>query len=292
MKVKKLLMVICLVVTVLLSGCDMSNLTDRFSRDTDNSGEYDYREMYLNNDTKDLKGRELEVFNAASRVYSIYMEDCTNDYDKVVAAHDYIVENCVYNKDAIDSDTLSDDDFEPYGVFIKGVAVCEGYAEAFKLLMDIAGIECNIVIGTVGEEETLHAWNMVKLDGDWYHVDVTFDDPYPETAEIVYLYLNVTDDILSKDHSWDKSETPEANSDEYEYIKRSGNECTSIGELKVLLDQCDREGSGYVSFVWTGEGMISDDIWQQVLRNTDIAGLTYSYLGADYRRLYMVNLEY
>ena len=193
---------------LLLSGCNLT--TNRFDKENSDK-EYDYREMYLNNDTMDLTDKDLEAFNEATRIYNLYIKSCDNDFKKAVAAHDYIIRNCIYNVEAIDNDELTDDDFSEYGVFVKGRAVCEGYAKAYKMLMDIADIDCIIVTGTVGENDISHAWNMIKLDNSWYHVDVTYDDPNPETKEIVYLYMNITDEIIEKDHKWNKKNTPEAN---------------------------------------------------------------------------------
>ena len=212
----KYTMAILAISVLVLSGCNLT--TNRFDKDNSDK-EYDYREMYLNNDTMDLTDKDLEAFNEATRIYNLYIKSCDNDFKKAVAAHDYIIRNCIYNVEAIDNDELTDDDFSEYGVFVKGRAVCEGHAKAYKMLMDIADIDCIIVTGTVGENDISHAWNMIKLDNSWYHVDVTYDDPNPETKEIVYLYMNITDEIIEKDHKWNKNNTPEANDTKYDYVK-------------------------------------------------------------------------
>lgn len=275
----------------IFAGCDIKNLSERFA-ETEDTSEYDYRSMYLNNDSGDLTDKDLEAFNEASRIYSLYMEDCSSDYEKVLAAHDYIVKCCTYNKSAIDNNTLSDDDFHPYGVFVKEKAVCEGYARAFKLLMDIAGIECIMVTGTVGEENTSHAWNMVKLDDRWYHIDVTFDDPYPETKEVVYLYFNVTDEILRKDHTWNINTTPEAESDKFDYIKNNYTIYRSESDIKNIIAESNTDRATYVSYIWSGDEMISEDVWKEAIKDTDITNLSYSCIGVSGRRMYMVNFIY
>ncbi|MBQ6814345.1 MAG: hypothetical protein IJP13_02275 [Lachnospiraceae bacterium] len=290
--VKRLLIFVNIVMLMFVTGCDLSDVSDRFSNDSNESSEYDYREMYLNNDSKDLTDKDLEVFNEACRVYSLYIDSCDTDYEKVVAAHDYIIKNCVYNKSAIENDTLIDDDFHPYGVFVKGIAVCEGYAKAFKMLMDIAGIDCMLVTGTVGEDQVAHAWNMVKLENDWYHVDVTFDDPNPETEEIVYVYLNITDEEISKDHTWNKNITPEADADKYDYIKNSGNIFDTVDDITSAISQCNINKKTYLSFVWSQHDMVSDDVWRQALKGTNISNLLYSCVGVPGRRMYMITFTY
>ena len=287
---KRPVLLLLLVLIMTLHGCKLSELADRFSGD-DYDSEYDYREMYLSNDTKDLTDKNLDAFNEASTIYRLYIENCGDDYEKVLAAHDYIVRNCRYNKEAIDNDTLTEDDFSPYGVFVKGVAVCEGYAKAFKMLMDIAGIDCIMVTGTVNDG-VAHAWNMVKLENDWYHVDVTFDDPEPETKEIVYLYLNVPDSVIEKDHTWNKNMTPEAHSDKYDYVVMNDCELDTIVQVKEIIVDSSFRKESYVSFVWTGDEMITDQVWTKILGFTDIANLSYSCMGAAGRRMYMINLSY
>ena len=75
-------------------------------------------------------------------------------------------------------------------------AVCNGYAEAMALLMTCVGIENQIVTGTADNE--LHAWNQVCLDGNWYQVDATWDDPLPDRGVFAgHEYFNVTDEIMS-----------------------------------------------------------------------------------------------
>ncbi len=61
------------------------------------------------------------------------------------------------------------------GALLKKVAVCDGYSHAFQMVMRKLKIPCRFVTGSSGGVG--HAWNMVKLSGKWYHIDVTFDDP-------------------------------------------------------------------------------------------------------------------
>jgi transglutaminase/protease-like cytokinesis protein 3 len=82
--------------------------------------------------------------------------------------------------------------------------------------MDMLGIECITVRGTSlnGEEE--HMWNMVRLDdGEWYCVDVTWNDTLSETA-VEHKYFNVTSDFMSaNDHQWNTLRVPAATSEKY-----------------------------------------------------------------------------
>ncbi len=89
--------------------------------------------------------------------------------------HDYLVDNLEY-----DSTISKDNIYNLYGALINRTTVCEGYARAFKAIMDDLNIPCLIACGiginSTGETES-HAWNYVMLDGKWYAIDVTWDDP-------------------------------------------------------------------------------------------------------------------
>ncbi len=98
-----------------------------------------------------------------------------SDEEKIRGVHDYLVANLEY-----DSTISQDNIYNIYGALINQRTVCEGYARAFKSIMDDLQIPCLIACGTgqnsSGATES-HAWNYVELDGKWYAMDVTWDDP-------------------------------------------------------------------------------------------------------------------
>ncbi len=86
--------------------------------------------------------------------------------------------------------------YTSYGALVEGLAVCEGYSRAMQLLCIRSSMECTLVYGTANNE--LHLWNAVNLAGEWYNVDVTWDD----VGNVpVYNYYNITDEQISKDHT-------------------------------------------------------------------------------------------
>ena len=104
--------------------------------------------------------------------------------------HDWIVENTAYATYIAERRASMrgyEYGFNIDGVFVKGSAVCEGYTKAFKLLCDLAGIPCRIVYGIADGEN--HSWNYVQLDGNWYLVDVTWDDPVSEQDLLLHEYF-------------------------------------------------------------------------------------------------------
>lgn len=143
--------------------------------------------------------------------------------------HDYIIDNCEYDYESANSDEVNDNTGNAYGVLIEGEAVCEGYSRAFQLLCKELGLECVNVLGVSDDEN--HMWNCVMIDGQWYQIDVTWDDAEGEQKEITrYLFFNLNDENMYKDHQI--SEFYEnISDDEYLNLKSNANlfvpQCTA-----------------------------------------------------------------
>lgn len=109
--------------------------------------------------------------------------------------HDYIYDICEYDdvsaeieyghKDFATAHNASN----AYGVLVDNWAICQGYAEAYSYLLSLVGINST----TISSQD--HIWNAVELDGDWYNVDLTWND----TTQ-TYDYFNITDKVLALDH--------------------------------------------------------------------------------------------
>ena len=127
-----------------------------------------------------------------------------NTYEDIKMVHDYLVDTISY-----DSSLSKQNIYNIYGALVNRECVCEGYARAFKYLLDELDIPCVMVIGTAtnshGETEN-HAWNYVQLNGNWYAVDSTWDDPVVigggmASAESRYKYFLVGREVIDQDHS-------------------------------------------------------------------------------------------
>lgn len=112
------------------------------------------------------------------------ISDGMSDLEKEMAINEYLCQNAEYDKAALDNaeqnsymyvDSDFYDSFTAYGILMNGVGVCAGYSAAFKLLADAAGLESIVVTGYL-DGSLPHAWNKIKIDGDWYIVDSTNND--------------------------------------------------------------------------------------------------------------------
>lgn len=92
---------------------------------------------------------------------------------KAIALHDYLTVNCEYDKENYDNNEIPDASYTAYGTLVNRTSVCEGYALTYKYLLNQSGIKCLMV----RSDKMNHAWNLVQLDGKYYQVDVTWDDP-------------------------------------------------------------------------------------------------------------------
>ncbi len=172
-------------------------LTSMFYRPAENS---DRLKLTYRFDREASEKMQEEIDARTAEIFSGF-DESTSDYEKLLAFHDSIVLGCTFNMGTEYGNTI-------YGVLCDGYAQCEGYAFTFDYLCKLAGIDCYTVTGTNLEGES-HAWNIVKLDGEWYHVDCTWDDPIldpPDTEFIRYYYFLVSDyDIAGVTHIPDSS---------------------------------------------------------------------------------------
>lgn len=179
------------------------------------------RSAWEKGDPAGLSGYDRDIYDQAEKVLGEVLEDGMGDYEKEVAVYSWIVRNVDYDWTHQDRmKTTPRDSFTPYGGLVKRTAVCLGYATTFQLLMDLAGVECITVVGAAFQSREDHGWNMVRLDGRWYCVDVTWDAQLPEDgdggSQEDWGYFNVTSDWMADtDHQWDYANIPEATETDY-----------------------------------------------------------------------------
>ena len=131
----------------------------------------------------------------ADSIIDKYTSPSMSQKEKVKALHDYLVLNTEYDNKYDENGSVMSH-FARQVIF-HGTGVCDGYAEAFKILANAAGIECKVMYGET--PDGLHAWNQVKIDGAWYNIDVTWDDP-DSGDRIMYNYFCKSDSVFKTDH--------------------------------------------------------------------------------------------
>ncbi|MCH5299988.1 MAG: hypothetical protein J1E56_01620 [Ruminococcus sp.] len=150
---------------------------------------------------EELSRKRAEFDNKVSEILEP-IESGMSEYDRELYLHNYLIENCEYDNkvaELINNNIPSDSEeaFTAYGALIDGNAVCQGYSDAMSYLLSCVGIENTEISGT--SQGGNHIWNAVKIDGDWYYLDVTWDDQKDQVYQ--YDYFNITTSQLEYDHT-------------------------------------------------------------------------------------------
>jgi len=138
---------------------------------------------YINNGK--AEGRRAPTYvpdvNAILKVYEI-ADQITNNAmsvnQKVIAIHDWVCANTTYDYAGYNTGNIPDSSYTLAGYFETGRSVCQGYTLAMEAFLDAAGIQNQVQTGDVNNGTSIgpHAWNTVCIDGQWLHVDCTWDD--------------------------------------------------------------------------------------------------------------------
>lgn len=154
--------------------------------------EIDYLTKYRTSDDE-----EEFIDKEVDRIVKEYIKPGMGEIEKIRTLHDYLVNNTKYSLETKGSP------YTAYTIFKEGKGVCNGYVLAFMKLMDAINVETLYVMGTVENEDSLHAWNKIKVNNVWYNVDITWSSP----AEKYGLH-NAYKYFLNSDNRFYKSHTP------------------------------------------------------------------------------------
>lgn len=125
-------------------------------------------------------------------------EETMTDLEKALVVHDYLVYKSEYDYDNYLNGTIPYDSYYCGGILVNGRGVCNGYARAFEYFMYREGIECYMISST----EMNHAWNIVSIDGRYYHVDCTWDDPVQDRlGKVQHKYFLVSDSAMKSERN-------------------------------------------------------------------------------------------
>ena len=164
---------------------------------------------------EELNAAKAKFNNAISNIIS-KMNSSLSDYEKEKYLHDALASKVTYVE--------GDNAHNAYGALVEGEAVCEGYAEALQCLLQAAGLQSIIVLGSsvnpATNTEEGHAWNMVRIDGEYYHTDLTWND---QESAIFYAYFNQDDATIKLDHTIQETvfELPKCTSGKASYFVKN-----------------------------------------------------------------------
>lgn len=160
-----------------------------------------------------LSAYDRAIYDGAKEVLDDILRDGMSDFSKEAAIYEWVLQHVNYDWDHTDvmSETARDS-YTPYGGLVNHKAVCLGYATTFQLLAELAGIECVTVVGAGRGSD--HAWNQVRLNGEWYCADLTWDWSFWNDGRMngrEWRFFNTTSDYMARTgHQWDYDNVPEA----------------------------------------------------------------------------------
>ena len=187
-----------------------------------------------------------------------------DEKEKELFIHDFIVQNVKYDK------LKKEYSHEIIGALGNGVAVCEGIAKAVKILCDELGIWCIIALSEANPDKGIkyrHAWNVIRIGGQYYHLDATFDNTLSKDDTVRYDYVNLSDKQIFRDHEPVIWKVPECSDNDHFYYKEKKISWTTIEEVKNRTNQAVKKGK-VLLFHWRG-GYLTKEILAEFLEIFD-----------------------
>lgn len=150
---------------------------------------------YSSNEIEELNKRVDDI------LYELNISSISNTTDKIRSIHNYIIKNVEYDEEMASTDTSSYRSNTAYGALVQGYAICTGYSDAMGLFLD----KLNIPNIKISSDE--HVWNLVFIDGEWLHLDLTWNDTNNPKYQMSYFLID-TDTLFKLDpeeHLFDES---------------------------------------------------------------------------------------
>ncbi len=218
-----------------------------------------YSEIKLKKpDTFDAEEHIQKIDQAVAELLGLVSDNMADD-EKALVIHEYFVTQYEYDYDNYQANNIPKDSYRSGGLFVNKTGVCQAYAYGYRYIMNMLGMECYVT----SSDEMNHAWNIIKVDGAYYHVDCTWDDPVKDQLGLVrHTYFLLSDDAIEyvrkKPHTgWDLKGTLSCDSTEFddEYWFDISSPII-IGDGAVFYVRYDSDKS--TSYLYKGNDIIKD----------------------------------
>ena len=183
-----------------------------------------------------------------------------DELGKELFIHDFIVQNVKYDK------LKKEYSHEIIGALGNGVAVCEGMAKAAKILCDELNIWCIIALSENNPDKGIkyrHAWNVIRIGGQYYHLDATFDNTLSKDDAVRYDYVNLSDKQIFRDHEPVIWKVPACNDNDHFYYREKKVSWTTMDEVRNRTRQAVKKGK-VLLFHWRG-GYLTKEVLTALL---------------------------
>jgi transglutaminase-like putative cysteine protease len=166
-----------------------------------------------------LSMAEESVLQLAAQHVQKLVRPSMSEFEKLLAIHDYLVQHSRYKESG--GNTVEH-------LLREGCGSCEAYSSTLYLMLEIAGVPVRVV---TGDADGPHAWNLVCIDKEWYHVDATWNDPVvgDGSREILsHAYFCLSDAEMARSHKWNRSAYPASGTQTASYYRRKDIYFTSF----------------------------------------------------------------
>ena len=215
-----------------------------------------------------------EIVSMARKVQS--------DYDRIMIVYRFFVENYSYAY----SNTNDEKYHTTASPFLFREAVCEGFSLAFAHIINRLGIPCGIIMGSssLNGSTVPHSWNLLELEGNYYHLDVTWDICTKGKGVDFFDYFLLSDDIIRRDHYWNDVTIPKCDDSTKDFYARLHSICKDRTDLITLLTEHIRQKKKIFGFRYIGnhvDCIISKDFLMSIFNNA-MTQLNCSYSEMSY----------
>ena len=183
-----------------------------------------------------------------------------SEQEKLLYIHDFICQNVRYDK------LKKAYSHEIIGALGHGVGVCEGIAKSVKALCDKLGVWCIVAVSEANPEKGIkyrHAWNVVRIDKKYYHLDVTFDNTLGKKEQLRYDYFRLCDKQLFRDHEPVIWRIPACDEGEHFYYKEKKMSFTKLEDVEKRAMQAAKKGK-VLTFHWRG-GYLTKEVVTELM---------------------------
>ena len=219
------------------------------------NGDIGYIKLNYTESTLEDVNSKIEIIKQKIQEYITGTENLS-DYEKELYIHDKLAQNVTYSN----LEDLPRAYHTAEGPFLENIGVCDGFTKTLQILYDQLGIDSIIVLGVL--DDNPHAWNLVNIEDNWYHVDLTSSRSIvEETGIITHAYFNLSDERMQKIATFDNPELlPKADSLDYNYYIYNDYVVYSTDDMSGKLNEIyqDFKDKNYIEFYL--EGNVSENI--------------------------------
>ncbi len=253
-------------------------------------------DAYKSGETEGLSDKDKETLDMASKALDEAIKDGMSDYEKEKAVYEWMTSSLQRDQGLLTVIPRTQADCDnPYGVLKYHNAVCVGYATTFRLFMQMLDIPCMVVHNS----DKYHSWDLVQLDGDWYHTDI-----YSDAGSGNYNHFNMSDAILSRNgQNWDTGFYPSASSLKYNLAYQNAQEGIDVYDIPAKLREAvDDEDTALLSYRYgkdftEHEAQLANNMLSQIqemlwnIEDYNRMGISFYFTPADGDYLLVIGID-